>query len=168
MKVIFLSFTVLRYSHELFGDLPIKFLLQTAERDQERFGGIFPQLLRLCSSHFPHLCLVQDWLSNDDGKLREYENVDFMITNDSNAVPRSSCDEYKFITESSVKEALMSIKSCSSKLTLVFKRLIRMPPQDVWQYSEMIVEHIADLLEPTTPHQLLGTLICYKNITKNF
>ena len=37
---------VIRYSHDLLSELPIKFLLATAERDQERFGGIYPQLLR--------------------------------------------------------------------------------------------------------------------------
>ena len=134
--------------------------MQTAERDQERFGGIFPQLLRLCSSHFPHLCLVQDWLSNDDVKLREYENVDLTIIHDPEVASRSGVGESQFVTESSVKEALLSIKSCSSKLTLVFKKLIKMPAQDVWQYSEMIVEHIADLLEPITPYQLLGMINC--------
>ena len=135
--------------------------MQTAERDQERFGGIFPQLLRLCSSHFPHLCLVQDWLSNDDVKLRDYENVDLAIIHDLEVASRSGV-ESQFVTESSVKEALLSIKSCSSKLTLIFKKLIKMPAQDVWQYSEIIVEHIADLLEPSTPYQLLGMRNCSK------
>merc|ERR1719277_2755858 len=106
---------VIRYSHDLLSELPIKFLLQTAERDQERFGGIFPQLLRLCSSHFPHLCLVQDWLSNDDVKLREYENVDLTIIHVPVVTSRSGVGESPFVTESSVKEALLSIKSCSSK-----------------------------------------------------
>ena len=50
---------VIRHSHDILSELPIKFLLQTAERDQDRFGGLYPQLLRLCSTHFPHLCMVQ-------------------------------------------------------------------------------------------------------------
>ena len=145
---------MLRYSHELFADLPIKFLLQTAERDQERFGGIFPQLLRLCSSHFPHLCLVQDWLSNDDVESNIYQNEQTLM--DIDVACYSSIEETKCITEATVKEALISIKSCSSKLTLVFKKLINMAPQDIWHYSEMIIEHIVDLLEPTTPYQLQG------------
>ena len=24
--------------------------------------GLYPSLLRLCAAHFPHLCLVEDWL----------------------------------------------------------------------------------------------------------
>ena len=54
---------ITRYSHELFADLPIKFLLQTAEKHQGDYGCLFPQLLRHCTTHFPHLCMVQDWLS---------------------------------------------------------------------------------------------------------
>ena len=78
-------------------------------------------------------------------KLRDYENVYLTIIHDPEVASRSGVGESQLVTESSVKEALLSIKSCSSKLTLVFKKLIKMPAQDVWQYSEIIVEHIADL-----------------------
>ena len=161
---------VLRYSHELFADLPIKFLLQTAERDQERFGGIFPQLLRLCSTHFPHLCLVQDWLSNDDTMNLEDHAGGHMMMDDINFASISSIGESKEITEATVKEALTNLKTCSPKLTLIFKKLIRMAPQDVWQYSELIVGHIADILEPSTPYQLQGMLskyLMYVSATRN-
>lgn len=56
---------VMRYSKELLSNLPIKFLLQTCEKDQLSFGVIFPQLLKLCSTEYPHLCLVQDWLDDE-------------------------------------------------------------------------------------------------------
>ena len=144
---------VVRYSHELFAELPIKFLLQTAERDQERFGGIFPQLLRLCSTHFPHLCLVQDWLTNDVINIH-HENK-HMILGDVD-VAGALNGETKDLTEATVKEALINLKKCSPKLTLVLKRLLRMAPQDVWQFSELLVGHITDILEPSTPFQLQG------------
>ena len=62
---------VIRHSHDILSELPIKFLLQTAERDQDRFGGLYPQLLRLCSTHFPHLCMVQDTLMSDSLDVSE-------------------------------------------------------------------------------------------------
>ena len=62
---------VIRHSHDILSELPIKFLLQTAERDQDRFGGLYPQLLRLCSTHFPHLCMVQDTLMSDSLEVSE-------------------------------------------------------------------------------------------------
>ncbi|QQP42110.1 Integrator complex subunit 2, partial [Caligus rogercresseyi] len=60
---------VLRYSQKLLSALPLKFLLRTAENKEALFGGIFPQLLRLCSTHYPHLCSVNDWLEMDDEAL---------------------------------------------------------------------------------------------------
>merc|ERR1719351_669029 len=51
-----------RYSQELLNDVPIKFLLGKAERMQGKFEGLFPPLLRLASTQFPHLCLVEDGL----------------------------------------------------------------------------------------------------------
>ena len=147
---------VVRYSHELFAELPIKFLLQTAERDQERFGGIFPQLLRLCSTHFPHLCLVQDWLTNDVINIH-HENK-HMILGDVD-VAGALNGETKDLTEATVKEALINLKKCSPKLTLVLKRLLRMAPQDVWQFSELLVGHITDILESSTPFQLQGKYV---------
>ena len=32
---------------------------------QGKFEGLFPPLLRLASSQFPHLCLVEDWLTSE-------------------------------------------------------------------------------------------------------
>ena len=130
--------------------------MQTAERDQDRFGGIFPQLLRLSSTHFPHLCLVQDWLTNDDARNLDLGYSGHMSLGDVDVASTSNIGDAKEITESTVKEALVNLKKCSPKLTLVFKRLIKMPPQDVWQYSELIVGHITDILEPNTPFQLQG------------
>ena len=144
---------VLCYSHELFADLPIKFLLQTAERDQDRFGGIFPQLLRLCSTHFPHLCLVQDWLASDDSRNLDHKGSQMMV-DDAIISNSTSLSQSKEVTEAALKEALLNLKNCPPKLTLVLKKLLKMPPQDVWQFSELIISHITDLLDPNTPFQL--------------
>ena len=145
---------VVRYSHELFAELPIKFLLQTAERDQDKYGGIFPQLLRLCSTHFPHLCLVQDWLTDDDSRNFEHNSNEIMLLVDVDVASTSNIGDSKETTESTVKDAIVNLKECPAKLTLVFKKLIRMPPQDVWQFSELIIGHITDILESRTPYQL--------------
>ena len=106
---------VIRYSHDLLSELPIKFLLATAERDQERFGGLYPQLLRLCSTHFPHLCMVQDTLMSD--------NLD--ATEDSlESFNRKMCYGQNHVTIAHVKEALTNIRGCPAQLILVMKRLV--------------------------------------------
>ena len=134
---------VIRYSHELFADLPIKFLLQTAEREQEKFGCVFPQLLRHCSTHFPHLCLVQDWLMSDDMLM-------------ATLAPPSPNDG---LSESQIRDALHNLKKCPSKLTLVLKKLQAIPPQESWQHAEAIFRHLKEILDPATPLQI-QELVC--------
>lgn len=55
--------TVKKYSQNLFSQLPIFYLVQKAKNDPQNYGVIFPRLLRLVATHYPHLCLVQDWLA---------------------------------------------------------------------------------------------------------
>ena len=132
---------VIRYSHDLLSELPIKFLLQTAERDQERFGGLYPQLLRLCSTHFPHLCMVQDTLMSNSLDVSEDSIEDYSFRN----------TKFGPVTHAHVKEALNSLHSCPAQLILVSKRLLVMPAPDVWQFSELLVSQIKQIMHPNTP-----------------
>ena len=158
MKSILMSGRkVVRYSHDLLSELPIKFLLQTAERDQERFGGIYPQLLRLCSTHFPHLCMVQDTLMSDSLDSSE-DSIESCF-----ASQRLST---RGVTIAQVKEALSNQKSCPAKLILVMKRLLQMPAPDVWQFSDLLVSHVKQFMEPESPQlvrELFGQLWFHLN-----
>lgn len=75
MKTILLSDRkVKRYSPQFIAKIPIFYLLQKAQKDQEQFAGLFSPLLRLLTTHFPHLCLVQSWLADE-------EDADFDLKN---------------------------------------------------------------------------------------
>src|SRR6202012_3014118 len=74
------------YSSKLFSQIPIKFLLQQAQKNQHEcggelilghslnafarklvyiyiiFSGLFPSLLKLLTTHFPQLCILNEWL----------------------------------------------------------------------------------------------------------
>ena len=133
---------VLRYSKEILADLPMKFLLQASERDRARFGVIFPQLLKLCSTQYPHLCLVQDWL--------EEESKDpYQIVEGSRNKAR--------VTVPEVKEALTTLNTCPSKFTMVARRLLETgskSPGELWKFSEVIVQSLKTILEPGVPRQV--------------
>ena len=157
MKSILMSGRkVVRYSHDLLSELPIKFLLQTAERDQDRFGGIYPQLLRLCSTHFPHLCMVQDTLMSDSLDLSE-DNIESISGQKLST---------RAVSTAQVKEALSNQESCPAKLILVMKRLLQMPAPDVWQFSDLLISHIKQIMDPKTPQlvrELFGQLWFHLN-----
>eukprot|EP00095_Tigriopus_kingsejongensis_P000134 maker-scaffold946_size77891-snap-gene-0.17 protein:Tk00134 transcript:maker-scaffold946_size77891-snap-gene-0.17-mRNA-1 annotation:"low quality protein: integrator complex subunit 2-like" len=131
---------VVRYSHELVAELPIKYLVQVADQKQEDYGGIFPQLLRLCSTQFPHLCLVQDWLEDE------------RILQSSNSAKAPSMTE--------LTEAFACIQTCPSKLILAFRKLLQMPCADVWKFSNVVIGNVRAMLNPDTPRQIKDLYKC--------
>ena len=135
---------VLRYSRSLLAEMPIKYLLKSAERDQHRFGGIFPQLLKLCSSQYPHLCLVQDWLENE-AKSKDYAIGD---TNIKRTIPLAE-----------ITEALSVVKECPSKVMMSMERMLTMPADELWKYSNVFLRHMNFIIDPSTPRQVMGELI---------
>jgi integrator complex subunit 2 len=143
---------VLRYSRALLSQLPIKYLLMTAERDQHRFGGVFPQLLKLCSTQHPHLCLVQDWLED------EARSKDFAM---KAGVARKS------VSMTEVVEAFALLKECPSKLTIVMEKMLTLPADELWKYSDITLRHIGTIIEPNTPRQVMGEL-CELNSARVF
>ena len=55
----------------MWDELPIKFLLRLAHRDQQNYAGLYASLLRLVANHFPHLCLVDDWLTEEEDSTNQ-------------------------------------------------------------------------------------------------
>lgn len=66
-SIVSSGYKVKCYSDELLSDLPIKYLLQQAQKEQHNYAGLFAPLLKLLATHYPHLCLPQGW-------IREIEN----------------------------------------------------------------------------------------------
>ncbi|CAB4058668.1 INTS2 [Lepeophtheirus salmonis] len=132
---------ILRYSQKLLSELPLKFLLRTAENKQNMFGGLFPQLLRLCSTHYPHLCAVNDWLENDES-LQLSTSV--------------SVSDPKSLTENDIIEAFSEIKVSPVKATLVLQRLLELSTRALWPFAEICIKQIQLLLEPGVPRQVLN------------
>ncbi|KAG8176514.1 hypothetical protein JTE90_021807 [Oedothorax gibbosus] len=58
---------VKRYSPQFIAKIPVFHLIQQAQKDQQQFAGLFSPLLRLLTTHYPHLCLVQSWLNDEEG-----------------------------------------------------------------------------------------------------
>ena len=55
----------LTYSRQLISQLPIKYLVRHAQTKQTEYGALYPTLLRCVSTHYPHLCLVEEWLADE-------------------------------------------------------------------------------------------------------
>ena len=114
---------------------------------------IFPQLLKLCSTQHPHLCLVQDWLED------EATSKDFSMGGSSASSSSSSVKDTK-VSEAEVREAFAAMRTCPSKMTLVMRRMLTgLQPPELWRYSRLVVSHFPDILDSKTPRQIRGTLV---------
>lgn len=54
---------LLRYKTEFLADIPIRYIIQQAEKEHP-YSSLFSTLLRLLATHFPHLSLVEDWMED--------------------------------------------------------------------------------------------------------
>ena len=54
------------YSPAVLVQIPVKRLLQHAWQHQEAYSTLYPSLLRLTTTHLPQLCLVEDWLKEEE------------------------------------------------------------------------------------------------------
>ena len=120
-----------KYSQELLNDLPIKFLLGKAESMQGKFEGLFPPLLRLASSQFPHLCLVEDWLIE--------QRPPTMVAG-LTSVPGD------------LKSALDNVVVCPAVTNLHLQHLASIPPRLAWYRAvNVLVSSISTILDPRVP-----------------
>lgn len=122
----------LRYSAELLAELPLKFLLGRAESRQGQLEGLYPSLLRLCATHFPHLCLVEDWLRPDP-------------------VAPACLASAAGIEEDGLRMALAGAAVCPAAANIQLGQLLTLPPRLAWQHAATLVSSVHDVLEPGVP-----------------
>ena len=63
------------YSAELYNQMPIKKLLLMSRENQTLYEDIYPPLLRLVTKSYPHLCLVEDYMFEEEIKDHETSSV---------------------------------------------------------------------------------------------
>ncbi|XP_045468840.1 integrator complex subunit 2 [Harmonia axyridis] len=118
------------YSSEFMSELPIKYLLHHAQKDQSSYSVLFGPLLKLLATHFPHLALVEDWLD------------DMSMTIDSRP---------EHISEMNLIEAFNNIEENSYKITSVFQTLLKHEPIDIWPFAEIFTFYARKILGDKVP-----------------
>jgi len=118
-----------------------------AESQQDQFGGLFPSLLKLCTTHFPHLCLVEDWLRADEARP-----------------PRAIGTSSVKPTNEGLQSAFANLSQCPTAATLQLQQLLDLPPYHAWPLAETLVSNIKSVLSPSTPRQVQEL---YKDVWMN-
>ncbi|XP_053950105.1 integrator complex subunit 2 [Anastrepha ludens] len=123
------------YSNSFLAELPMKYLLQKAEHYQNDYAGLFHPLLRLIISNYPHLSMVDDWM--EEHYISTSVSPNLMVN--------------KPIDRSLVIKALERINSKPSIAIRVFKALLKLPAEDLAQYSDLIVENMSQVFQKNVP-----------------
>lgn len=121
------------YSSEFLSELPIKYLLQFAQKRQNDFEALFSPLLRLFITHFPHLSLVDDWIG-----------LNWQL-NDSLSRKVEKISEFHII------EAFEEIQACPSKVIRLLKVMLSRPSEEIWSLAESFIRYFKKILEPSVP-----------------
>lgn len=124
------------YSAAFLSELPIKYLLHQAQKDQMSYGGLFSPLLRLLATHFPQLSLVDDWM--DDQVFGDYCRHQTEVS----------------LTENSINEAFQSIEENPYKTGKVLKAMLSKNPIDIWPFAEMFVRYFKSVLGDKVPRHI--------------
>ncbi|XP_055542549.1 integrator complex subunit 2 isoform X2 [Wyeomyia smithii] len=129
------------YSTEFLFELPIKYLLQQAQKNQQEYNVLFSPLLRLLVTHFPHLSLVDDWIDE--------ENIS------SEHLSRVTCNERNVI------DALEEMNNNPVKTIKHLKVMMRKNPSEIWPMAEIFIRYFKKILCCNLP-RLMQEL--YKNV----
>ncbi|VVC92951.1 unnamed protein product [Leptidea sinapis] len=124
------------YTTAFLSELPIKYLLHQAQRDQMSYGGLFSPLLRLLATHFPQLSLVDDWMDDQ--------------------VFGDSCRHQNDIslTDASISEGFDNIENNPYKTGKVLKDMLSKNPTEIWPHAEVFVRHIKNVLGEDVPRHI--------------
>ncbi|KAM3868901.1 integrator complex subunit 2 [Diretmus argenteus] len=135
------------YSAALMDQIPIKYLVTQAQGLQQELGGLHSALLRLLATNYPHLCLVEDWVCEEEvtGTLPLLRRM--MLT--------SNTCRY---TQSQLHQAFQKLPSSSPRLMRILEHLTLLSPGDLIPYAEALTSSMALLLEPAVPRRILQTL----------
>ncbi|XP_050360472.1 integrator complex subunit 2 [Nymphalis io] len=124
------------YSTAFLSELPIKYLLHQAQKDQMSYGGLFSPLLRLLATHFPQLSLVDDWM--DDQVFGDTCRHQIAIN----------------ISDTSIDEAFQCIEENPYKTGKILKAMLNKNPTDIWPFAEIFVRYIRSVLGDQVPRHI--------------
>uniref|UniRef100_A0A8D0LBH3 Integrator complex subunit 2 n=1 Tax=Sphenodon punctatus TaxID=8508 RepID=A0A8D0LBH3_SPHPU len=135
------------YSSALMDQIPIKYLIRQAQGLQQELGGLHSALLRLLATNYPHLCIVEDWICEEqitgtDPLLRR-----MLLTNTAkNHSPKQ------------LQEAFLMLPGNLTQVTQILEHLTLLSPGELIPYVEVLTSNMNQLLNIGVPQRILQTL----------
>lgn len=135
------------YSPLLMDQIPIKYLIRQAQGLQQELGGLHSALLRLLATNYPHLCIVDDWICEEeitgtDALLRR-----MLMTNSAkNHSPKQ------------LQDAFLQLHSNHTQVMQILEHLTLLSASDLIPYAEVLTANMSQLLNAGVPRRILQTV----------
>ncbi|CAL1529921.1 unnamed protein product [Lymnaea stagnalis] len=132
------------YSDTVMSQIPISYLVQEALKHHNNCQNVFPPMIRLLNTHFPHLCLVEDWLDAHVG----------LMSRDKSLIKKRRVPVN--IKPEMIREAMSNAQSQPSQAIKLLEELLHYGDTTTLRVcQDVIVGGIANLLQDGTPRRLL-------------
>uniref|UniRef100_A0A6Q2XLY1 Integrator complex subunit 2 n=1 Tax=Esox lucius TaxID=8010 RepID=A0A6Q2XLY1_ESOLU len=135
------------YSAALMDQIPIKYLITQAQGLQQELGGLHSALLRLLATNYPHLCMVEDWLCEEEvtGTLPLLRRM--LLTSNT----------WRY-SQMQLHHAFQKVPSSCPRLIRILDHLTLLSAGDLIPYAEALTGSMGLLLGPGVPRRIPQTV----------
>ncbi|XP_030078084.1 integrator complex subunit 2 [Microcaecilia unicolor] len=135
------------YSSALMDQIPIKYLIRQAQGLQQELGGLHSALLRLLATNYPHLCIVEDWICEEeitgtDALLRRM----LLTSSAKNHSPKQ------------LQEAFSMLPVNHTQVMQILEPLTLLSASELIPYAEVLTLNMSCLLNAGVPRRILQTV----------
>ncbi|XP_075445758.1 integrator complex subunit 2 isoform X2 [Ascaphus truei] len=135
------------YSSALMDQIPIKYLIRQAQGLQKELGGLHSALLRLLATNYPHLCIVDDWICEEEITGTDALFRRMLLTNSA-----------KSHSPKQLQEAFSLLQSNHTQVMQILEHLTLLSASDLIPYAEVLTANMSQLLNVGVPRRILQTI----------
>ncbi|XP_063311286.1 integrator complex subunit 2 isoform X1 [Pelobates fuscus] len=135
------------YSSALMDQIPIKYLIRQAHGLQQELGGLHSALLRLLATNYPHLCIVDDWICEE-----EITGTDALLRR---MLLTSSAKSH---SPKQLQEAFSLLQCNHTQVMQILEHLTLLSASALIPYAEVLTANMSQLLNVGVPRRILQTI----------
>ncbi|ESO06329.1 hypothetical protein HELRODRAFT_160493 [Helobdella robusta] len=144
------------YSSSFVNNIPVKFLMQSAQTKSSQMAGMFSNLLGLVAIHQPHLCNAYDWLCCQD--VDDSLTTNFKLDKTSKIV----------ISPESLQNALKLLPFNYSQCCLILEELSTYQAAELINYKEIFINDLLLFLDDCTPRRCQDLILIIWNTLNSY
>ncbi|XP_046919631.2 integrator complex subunit 2 [Dermatophagoides farinae] len=143
------------YSSEFMSRLPIFYLIQRTQTCPEEYGLLRPPLLRLISFHYPHLCLVRDWLPRPNFSVSNHRSL--FSLHDRHQVKQIVAHRKKLrkLFQTTLRSLKEKLYNQNREPFYYLEQLVKLPDELLWPFATDFIQLLPWILDVDTPKKIL-------------